>query len=265
MCKKMGNCCDRNEAQGNMCDLPHVDQEGVELYGKLECFMVDQCLNGSTFTDCLSEDVAPWGWLYPVYDPVSDLNYYNYRCAECNGVKDYIYWDLKLQSSFYEGSLSHCLRVLSGDKHKYCSIGFTPPKQMNIMDHVCSHALISSCNMSGLWAQYDAKLEQAFDRWFSPVLDVFGMLDYANIYCRMCNGWTYLPTDVCYGVAPPRSIHDISLSMTLDYKKVTRVINNPSTTRTGDTKNGSCGKSMVKHPSKVIYETKLHFSIIMIR
>lgn len=90
MCKKMGNCCDRNEAQGNMCHLPFVEQEGVELYGKLEYFMVDQCLNGSTFTDCLSEDVAPWGWLYPVYDPVSDLNYYNYRCAECNGVKDYI-------------------------------------------------------------------------------------------------------------------------------------------------------------------------------
>ena len=257
----MGNCCEKSDTHEDMCHIPYVEQDGAKVNGVLEYFMVDTCLNDSSFQHCLAEEVAPWGTLYPVYDPASDLNYYNHRCAECNGVENYKFWDLNLESFSYEWSLSNCLNALSRGKLKDCKIGFTPPKEMNILDHVCSHDLVSSCNVTGYWAQYDAELEHACHMWFSPVLDEIGQLEYTNIYCAICNGVNYAPTDVCYGMAtnisdgsPPVPLgSQNALSMILDYEKVTSVINNPSVASAGSTKNGNCGRLMVKHPTKVIF------------
>ena len=256
-CKKIGNCCDGNEAIGNMCHLPLVERENLDTYGEPMYFMIDTCLNDSVYIECLVEDVAPWGWLYPVYDPVSDLNFYNHRCAECNGVQDYIYWDLKLKSSFDDRSLSHCLSAMAGDPLKDCTLGFTPPKEMEVIDHVCSIEIIHTCNVSGLWAMYDAELEHACHRWYSPVIDyISGELRYANVYCGMCNGETIAPTDVCPDTVWDRTTgiaHTDSLSMILDYKKVQKVIENQPTMKTGNAKNGLCDQYMVKHPTKVIH------------
>ena len=251
-CKYIGNCCDRNAHIGNMCHMPVVEQEGLDVRD-LEYFMINICLNSSEFMDCLSENVAPWGWLYPVYDPASDLNYYNYRCAECNGVRDYIHWNLKLKSSYNERSLSHCLSAVAGYPQKDCVLSFTPPKEMKIIDHVCSSETILSCNISGLWSKYDAELEQACHTWFSPTLDIFGDLTYANVYCAMCNGVLPAPTDVCQVPEWQRTDLFESLSMILDYKRVQNVIENQPTQETSNVENGQCGKFMVKHPTKVIH------------
>ena len=183
-CKKMGNCCDKRDNEGDMCYLPYVDDEGIDT--PLWYYLYDSCLNSSTSIDCHSEAAAPWGSLYPVYDPSTDLNYYNHHCARCSGAQSYIYWDLQLESLATDRSLTHCLSLFSGVKHKGCTIKFTPPQKMDKMNHVCSRTLINSCNVSGAWAVYDAELEQACHRWFSPVLNRFGRLHYANIYFVPC-------------------------------------------------------------------------------
>ena len=251
VCKKMGNCCDKRDNEGDMCYLPYVDEEGIDIQAPLSYYLYDNCLNSFTSLDCRAEAAAPWGSLYPVYDPSTDLNYYNHHCAQCSGAQSYIYWDLQLQSLAPDWSLTHCLSLFSGAKHKGCTIGFTPPKQMDKMNHVCSRTLISSCNVSGVWAVYDAELEQACHRWFSPVLNPVGRLRYANIYCALCN--TYAPENVCFGLAYKKTTYDGSLAMTLDYRRVNVIINNPSTTSTRKAKNGNCGRLTVKHPSKVFF------------
>ena len=254
VCKKMGNCCDTRDNEGDMCYLPYVDEEGIDTQAPLRYYLYDSCLNSSTSIDCRAEAAAPWGSLYPVYDPSTDLNYYNHHCAQCSGDQSYIYWDLQLKSLKLDWSLTHCLSLFSGAKHKGCTIGFTPPKQMNKMNHVCSRTLINSCNVSGDWSVYDAELEQACHKWFSPVLNRLGRLHYANIYCALCNrDDTYAPEDVCFGVAPDRNTFYGTLSMALDYRRVNTIINNPSTTNTRNTKNGNCGRLTVKYPSKVIH------------
>ena len=251
ICKKMGNCCDKRGASGDMCHLPYVEQ-GVDLHKQQGYFMVSRCLNDSSSETCMSAEAAPWGSLYPVYDPSTDLSYYNAYCAECNGAQSYTYWDLNLEPSSPDWSLTHCIRHLSGIKHKDCAIGFTPPKEMDLMNHVCSHDLVSSCNVTGLWIVYDAELEKACHRWFSPVLDIYGRLHFANIYCGLCNGDTYALENACSGLINDRTGFGSPLSMTLDYRQVRNVITYPLTTRAEGSRNGKCDRFMVKHPTKVI-------------
>ena len=223
--------------------------------------MIDTCLNDSRLTDCSGEKVAPWGTLYPVYDRASDLNFYNHLCAECNGAYNYLFWDLNLEAFTYERSLTTCLNAMSEGRHSDCRIGFTPPKEMNEIDHVCSLGLVSSCNVTGRWLQYDADLEQACASMFSPVLNKAGLPEFANVYCALCNGVS-VPDDVCFGttntsdVLPPLPPIELgsqkALSMLLEYETVSSVINSPPISGTTVPNNGKCGKLMVKHPTKVI-------------
>ena len=260
MCSEIGNCCSKSNSYGYMCHSPYVEDETNRDLGY---FMVDTCPNKSTFTDCLGEEVAPWGTLYPVYDPVTDRNFYNNRCAECSGIYNYIFWDLNLEPLTFDLSLSTCLNALSGGRQHGCRIGFAPPKDMNKMDQACSSDLISSCNFTGLWSQYDTDLERACAMMYSPVRDHSGYPEYANDYCALCNGVNYVLDDVCYSIndgfdIPSRlpGSHN-PLSMLLDYEKVESVINSASIPGTTVSNNGICGKLMVKHPTKVISNSDL--------
>ena len=252
MCKKMGNCCDKRDSRGYMCHTPIV-----ENMGSLGFFMVDTCLHGFTFTDCSEEKVAPWGTLYPVYDPVSDINFYNHRCAECNGAYKYVYWNLDLEALTYERSLTTCLNAISGRRPSDCKIGFTPPKEMNTKRHVCSHDLISTCNVTGQWKQYDANLELACSTMFSPVLGRTGWPEYANVYCAQCNGVRPPPYDLCIDQTtapndPPLfELSQFSLSMIMEYDAVASVLSSLSVPAVTGSANGKCGQRMAKHPTKV--------------
>ena len=268
MCKKMGNCCDKRDSRGFMCHTPiveHMDETNKDFgnfmlddkTSSLGFFMVDKCLHGFTFSDCSEEKVAPWGTLYPVYDPVSDINFYNHRCAECNGAYNYVYWDLELEALTYERSLTTCLNAISGKRPSDCKIGFTPPKEMNKMSHICSHDLISTCNVTGRWEQYDANLEHACSAMFSPVLGRTGWPEYANVYCAQCNGVRPPPYDLCIDqttapVDPPLiAISQFSLSMIMEYDTVASVLSSLSVPAVTGSTNGKCGKRMAKHPTRV--------------
>ena len=268
MCKKLGNCCDKRDSRGYMCHAPiveHMDETNNDFGNfmlddkirSLGFFMVDKCLHGFTFTDCSEEKVAPWGTLYPVYDPVSDINFYNHRCAECNGAYNYVYWNLDLEALTYERSLTTCLNAISGRRPSDCKIGFTPPKEMNKMRHICSHDLISTCNVTGQWKQYDANLELACSAMFSPVLDRIGLPEYANIFCAHCNGVRPPTYDLCIDpitspVDPPLFvISQFSLSMIMEYDTVASVISSLSVPAVSSSVNGKCGQQMMKHPTKV--------------
>ena len=250
ICRKIGNCCDRSEMEGYMCHLP---RKGRTIVFQLRYFMVDTCLNNSTTDSCTRFDASPWGSLYPVYDPSTGVNYINANCAECNNAHSYIYWDLRLESIEVRWSLTHCLSLLtSGDNHGSCAISFTPPKEMDILRHACPHDnTISSCNVTGVWAVYDIELDKACQRWFSPILDMIGRITFANIYCALCNGYS---SRLCSELAPDRTLAG-PLYMVLDYRQVKNAIAQPVTTRIEGLKNERCGSFMVRHPTKVMFNS----------
>ena len=257
VCRKIGNCCDRSETEGYMCHLPYIAGEGGTIPKILSYFMVDTCLTDS----CMITDAAPWGSLYPVYDQSTDVNYINANCAECNGAHSYTYWDLRLESRKVDWSLTHCLSLLtSGDNHGSCAIGFTPPKEMDILRHACTqNEIISSCNVTGLWTVYDIELDKACQRWFSPILDMLGRIVDANIYCALCNGGS---ARLCSELAPDRNLAG-PLYMVLDYRQVRNAIAQPVTIRTEGLKNERCGSFMVKHPTKVMFDSGISLYIIV--
>ena len=254
ICRKIGNCCDRSEMKGYMCHLPYITGEGGTIPKLIRYFMMDTCLTDS----CTITDAAPWGSLYPVYDPSTDVNYINANCAECNGAHSYAYWDLRLESREEDWSLTHCLSLLaSGDNHGSCAIGFTPPIEMDILRHACTqNDIISSCNVTGFWTVYDIELDKACQRWFSPILDMMGRIVYTNIYCALCNGFS---ARLCSELAPDKTLVG-PLSMVLDYRQVKNAIAQPVTTRTEGLKNERCGEFMVKHPKKVIFDSARAFT-----
>ena len=255
ICRKIGNCCDRTLNNGGfMCHLPYVKQGGgVETLSMNAYFMVDRCLNGSEVDSCTTIDAAAWGSLYPVYDQTTDLNFLNSYCAECNGAYSYIHWNLRLESSNEDWSLFSCLSIVLGYAHDDCTIRFTPPKVMDTLNHVCKHDLINSCNVTGMWSLYDLELDEACQQWFSPLLDTSGTIEYANVFCAMCNGivpWSC--TQLTSGSSGRTTL--TALSMVLDFREVNNAIAYQKRTHEQERHirlNERCGRFMIKHPRKV--------------
>ena len=244
VCKSIGNCCEKGDTEDYMCHRPYVGN-GTNIH---KYFMVDKCLNGSETDSCTNKNVAPWGSMYPVYDPSTDLNYYNDYCAKCNDVHSYTYWDLRLESQKFGWSMTHCLDVILGSERNKCALRFTPPKGVDILKHVCRDNIISSCNVTGRWIVYDAGLVNACQRWYSPLLDMVGTFRFANIYCIMCNSGGV--PKFCTALPPDKDLTH-TLSMVMDYRQVQNVVAQPLTNRIEDIKNERCGEFMVRHPDKV--------------
>ena len=246
-CGKIGNCCDKRENSGYMCHYPIVQRLNSNELGY---FMIDNCLDGSD-KDCTVITAAPWGSLYPVYDPALNMNFYNPQCAECNGVKDYSRWDINLVCSKPDVNNEYYRSALRGQVSEECKIKFTPPRTMAIPRHVCSGELINRCNVTGFWKAHNAELEEACTRWYSPVVSRRGYLKYANIYCKLCNGGDYDPEEHCVAVRPEKITSLSSHAFIIDYRRVSALVDKRMDNSVKSAGNGGCGKDMVKHISKV--------------
>ena len=94
-CSKIGNCCYMHENIGSMCHSHNLKQSKSNEPISFGYFIIDKCLDGSD-RDCTAMTVGPWGSLYPVYDYVKNMNYYNSPCAKCNGAESFTHWEIDL-------------------------------------------------------------------------------------------------------------------------------------------------------------------------
>ena len=251
-CGQIGNCCDKRDIVGNMCHYPFVQPEYLDDQDDLGnmYFIVDKCLDGSNI-DCTVMEAASWGSLYPVYDPVSQTNFYNPQCAKCNGVDEFTEWGITL--IFYRDGVTNenIRRALRGEASDECTVKFTPPRTMNILSSVCSDKLIGRCNVTGSWKDYDAELEEACLRWHSPVLQRSGYIVFENVYCKLCNDGDHEPEELCAEINQGRLNKPMSHTFTIDYRQVATFVDKHVEKRMKSTENGGCGKGMVKHVTKV--------------
>ena len=255
-CGQIGNCCDKRDIVGNMCHYPFVKRENLNNQDEMGYmyFIVDKCLDGSN-RDCTVMKAASWGSLYPVYDPVSQMNFYNPQCAKCNGVEEFTEWGITL--IFYGDGVTNenIRRALRGETFDECTVKFTPPITINILSSICSDKLFDRCNVTGSWKDYDAELEEACLRWHAPVLRRSGYIVFENVYCKLCNGGDHEPEDLCAEINEGRLSKPRSHTFTIDYRQVASVVDKHVEKGMKTTENGVCGKGMVKHVIKV---SKIH-------
>ena len=255
-CTTIGNCCFKNSTgNGSSCHAASVEMNHAQQLNTAQFFMVDTCLNSGNLTDCKAVDTYPWGSLYPVYDPSSELIFFNEYCAECSGINAYARWEMTINCETNGFSNDLFLRALIGNE---CRIEFFPPRKVEIIElekFICSNTLISSCNVSGLWATYDAKLEEACSRYYAPVANFQGYLRYANIYCELCNEKEVAP--ICdsplENIYMGRTSIAGSLTALIDYKMIMKIMDKPKLGDAIPIAETKCGKQMVKHPSKVCH------------
>ena len=251
-CGQIGNCCDKRDIIGNMCHYPFVQRNDLDDQADLGnmYFIVDKCLDGSN-RDGKAMEAASWGSLFPVYDPVSQTNFYNPKCAKCNGVEEFTEWGIALIVNRDNVINENIRRALQGETSDECMVKFTPPRTIDFLSTVCSDKLVDRCNITGSWKDYDAELEEACLRWHSPVLERTGYIVYENVYCKLCNGGDLEPEELCVKIKRDRIVAPTSTTFTIDYRQVASIVDKYVEKRMKSTENGGCGKGMVKHVTKV--------------
>lgn len=115
--------------------------------------------------------------------PILNKNYQNIHCALCNNVtrSNLVNWEVAVHCSKGELLPSSIETIVEEVKSaKYCNLVYKYPLQDNAM-YTCE-PVISRCNETGEWEEYDAVTEAACHAY----TDIYEG-KYKNIFCRLCN------------------------------------------------------------------------------
>ena len=156
----------------------------------LDVWMFTKCPDGylerETKDKCeYPEEYTGWDTKIPVIHdgPEFNTNYQNVHCAICNSVSrtEVINWEVAVHCSKGEIVPSSTDTILDEViTSEYCNIVYHYPLNDNSMD-TCE-PVISSCNQTGLWEEYDPVIEAACHAYIAIYE---GM--YKNIFCYLCN------------------------------------------------------------------------------
>ncbi|KAL3864650.1 hypothetical protein ACJMK2_006314 [Sinanodonta woodiana] len=154
----------------------------------------------------------------PVTNIRNGLNYRNTFCASCHGIEkdDLHYWNVLLacDSSFVFG-ISLKQRIIDAIISEECNITFQPPKLSEYTPKKCT-PLISRCNESGSWSQYDEVIEKLCH---IPFWSSFNS-KYKNVFCMVCNNVKMLDNrPVCPVDFDTGTETDISFSALLNFHR----------------------------------------------
>lgn len=117
----------------------------------------------------------------PVVDLGTLISYKNRYCALCHGINQTKNWNiefscLKQQDFNYISSYEE---ILSAAEEAECSVMHTSQfatKCGNV------HTMVTKCNVSGTWINYDFEIEKACNSEYSNSYQM-----YKNVFCAMCN------------------------------------------------------------------------------
>ena len=124
-----------------------------------------------------------WDTNIPVVHHGSNINYQNIHCALCHNVsrKDLFNWKVAVHCSNGKLVPSSIETILDEAKRtKNCNIVYIYPLQNTSMDKC--EPVVSRCNKTGEWAEYDAVTEAACHAY----IDIYEG-KYKNIFCYLCN------------------------------------------------------------------------------
>ena len=170
------------------CVLSQYLSSSETQYGGSEAFwMVTKCdpdFSNIAITQLCQRPRNELETLVPVTDLISNINFRNKFCAQCNNLDiniSVISWKLQIHSydhiSFPTDNLLEHIRQTKGN------IFFVPPDYVSVQncDPVPSYE-ISSCNETGEWPLYDDIIAKGCDSFIDPF-----NYTYKNYFCYLCN------------------------------------------------------------------------------
>ena len=151
--------------------------------------------------------------------PVSGLLFETYRnayCAKCSGddfVNEYLYWDFIIFCDdtivFNRENVWHVL------EENDCEVYLKRPGEVptQICDALPEYS-ISTCNVSGLWNDYNSTIEVACHAFTDPFNQT-----YRNYYCYLCNTDKPIPRDewICADPNTQQSRSEAAFTVTVTY------------------------------------------------
>ncbi|KAK3589600.1 hypothetical protein CHS0354_043061 [Potamilus streckersoni] len=160
-----------------IASCPETDPE-IEM--KEDC---DGFINDGSFLD--------YDLHAPVTSVITHITYRNKYCASCHGDHDFIRWDrfAECETTFDVNTISTINEFKHALSYYNCSLVHVfPSSPPHIPNKKCvsnyDNHVISTCNKTGLWTDYDPSIEWACIN-FKPNGVIFK--DFRNIFCYMCN------------------------------------------------------------------------------
>ena len=142
----------------------------------------------------------------PVSDTLSDRHFRNIFCAYCNGIEDdarLLTWEFNVASDIVIPLPDK--NILAKIKESKGNIFYVQPEHTNTVACDSRSYTVSSCNETGLWAQYDKYIAEAC----SSFLDPFNAT-YKNYFCYLCNIKESVPAENWTCVKDSGYIKDVS-------------------------------------------------------
>ncbi|KAL3864229.1 hypothetical protein ACJMK2_005933 [Sinanodonta woodiana] len=236
-CLREGNCCPNVVTYFDA--LARVGESELECYypslypsktirsQDSGYYFISDCPNGCDPEErkaCRASDIAfvmseefEFSNVTPVTDIKHRRNYRNKFCASCHGVaqEDQLFWNVSLNCSkrFLFGSTLK-QSITDAIISKECNIMFQP-QELSYSQMKCT-PLISKCNQSGTWYQYDDVIEKLCHSLLGSSYDS----NYKNVFCMICNNSTMVYNrPVCYGDILYDATNDVSFSGLLNFQR----------------------------------------------
>lgn len=199
-CKLEGNCC-----LSALDNLPSVEElrktypmtcglntllptiltlDGVRLFrhclSNMDRTIQSKCEQPHMFDDFYTK--------VPVIDINTLYSYQNKFCAKCNYVNNdaLLYWDVNLRCSEVEDLIIADITTLVDDVNSNnCNLKYTIPNIPGTDTAFCSTGVISQCNETGVWKDYDPDIEAACLAYSG--LFTANKIKYRNVFCYHCN------------------------------------------------------------------------------
>lgn len=118
----------------------------------------------------------------PVTNSELSVTYMNEYCALCNKVGNVKKWNAKFRclNDTDFNYLSTFQEIIQLAIKESCNVGYDFDEHYDCLPE--SDKLVSKCNVSGSWLEYDKQINQACQRSYLAPIGIF-----KNMYCAMCN------------------------------------------------------------------------------
>ena len=230
------------ETEGLVCVAPRIGYAETDPKTLPNYNMIDRCLLNLTH-DCKNVSTALWGALYPVYSPSRDLIFFNKECAICSDVQDYLNWTTYLSCLHPSVNIDEMIIDLAEGR---CKLDFYPPEGAIVDKYICYNTVVDSCNITGYWLEYDPFVEAACRIIHAPISG-YGY-NFANIFCKLCNGFRHNPSATCDPAHGKRFSHWITYL--LDYRVASPHVSEKESEQSS-LGNERCDMFSIQHPYKV--------------
>ncbi|XP_067682681.1 uncharacterized protein [Haliotis asinina] len=193
-CVIFGDCCVDKGIGGKYffdCELVKTYHNSIDSNFFL---IVTKCQNDApNYTEDLAEKCEHGklgyvqdGRLVTAPHPFNtSVTFRNKYCATCYDVNNYTPWDVYIHCNedFDSSNYTDINSLIRSAKDLNCLVTNNIDNNSHVQSCVSGSKLVSTCNVTGLWREYNKSIEEACHSYYNPTLN-----NYKNIFCHLCNG-----------------------------------------------------------------------------